>query len=66
MEEIRNSLVFVKAINRWARRRRPFAGGRQFGVDFATWNACYPQLAAAYQKAATVIAGRNGRFLPRF
>lgn len=58
--------ALIKAINRWVRRTRPFEGGKQFGVDFRTWNVTYPQIASAYKAAATVIAGRPGYFMPKF
>lgn len=58
--------ALVKAINRRVRRHDYFAGGRQYGVDYATWRVCYPKMAAAFQAAAEVLAGRTGRFMPRF
>lgn len=56
----------IKAINRWVRRTRPFEGGRQFGVDWPTWSACYPQTAQVFLRSARAITGRDGLFMPRF
>jgi hypothetical protein len=56
----------IKCINRRVKKTRPFAGGRRFGVDYTTWNVCYPQTAQLYSKAAEIFYGRTGRFMPRF
>ncbi len=56
----------IKAINRWVRKNNPFEGGKQYGVDFATWNVCYPQLSKMYVKCAEIMVERTGRFMPRF
>jgi len=56
----------LKAINRWARRTRPFEGGMQYGVDWPTWCASYPHIASAFLRSARAITGRDGLFMPRF
>ena len=56
----------LKAINRWVRKYPPFQGGRTFGVDYPTWNVCYPQTAAIFQRCAEIHTGRSGFFMPRF
>jgi len=62
-----NSRTFLKAINRYVRRKRVFDGGRTFGVDYATWQVCYPQIAKAYNQAASLFLGRPvTRALPIF
>jgi len=61
-----NHRAIIKSINRWTRKTKPFAGGRTFGVDFATWYVCYPQIAQTYLASAEVITGRKGRFMPHF
>lgn len=62
--EKENARVVLKAINRHVRRKRIFEGGRTFGVDFNTWNACYPHIASVFNKAAEIFIGREGRFMP--
>ena len=61
-----NPRAIVKAINRKVRRHGFFDGGRAFGVDYATWCHCYPQMASVFNQAAEKITGRSGRYLPRF
>ena len=56
----------VKAINRHIRKDRPFQGGMQYGVDWPTWATCYPQTATLFNRAAQVLMGRDGRFMPIF
>lgn len=58
--------TIIRSINRWARRTQPFHGGRQYGVDYATWTVCYPHLAHQFQRAVECVTGRSGRFLPKF
>lgn len=60
------AITIVKAINRHVKRHRLMSGGRTFGVDFPTWNVCYPHLAKAFREAGRVIAGRDGLFMPQF
>lgn len=64
--EIIEATAVCKAINRHCRKAQVFQGGRQFGVDYTTWAVTYPQMAHAFQKAAKIITGRDGRFMPRF
>jgi hypothetical protein len=61
-----NARAVIKAINRRIRRHGFFDGGRAFGVDYATWNVTYPQMASVFNQAASQLTGRPGRYLPRF
>lgn len=54
----------MKAINRHVRKARIFEGGKAYGVDWPTWNVCYPHLARAFCNAAEVVMGRKGLFMP--
>lgn len=65
-DDIKAAVAIVKAINRRVRRHGFFDGGKAFGVDYNTWVAVYPQMAFEYNKAAEVIQGKPGRYLPRF
>ncbi len=56
----------IKSINRQVNKMEYFKGGKQFGVDFATWSVTCPQMAQMFSEAAKVLTGREGRFLPRF
>jgi hypothetical protein len=56
--------AIVKAINRRVRRHRYFEGGRLFGVDYPTWAVTHPQMAREFNKAAAVLTGRKGHFMP--
>ena len=56
------AIATVKAINRHLRKH--WHGG-VFGWDYATFSAVHPGLCSVFNKAASVIAGRKGRFLPR-
>lgn len=56
--------TFVKAINRRCRRGKLW-GNDRYGTYFATWYTCNPQVASAYIIAATALAGRPGRYMPR-
>lgn len=63
----RGAVAVIKAINRRARAGLLMCGAvGSWGVDFATWAAYYPRTAAVYQAAAETVAGRPGRFMPRF
>lgn len=60
-----NAKAVIKSITRHLNKINAFGGGRQYGIDHNTWRACYPQISNEFQKAAIVLTGRNGRFVPR-
>jgi len=51
----------VKSITRHLRKTREFRGP----WDYATWCVLHPQMATEFSKAAQLLVGRPGRFLPR-
>ena len=57
-----SAIATAKSINRHMRRN--WHGG-MFGWDYATFSVYFPRMCAVFNEAATVIAGRKGRFLPR-
>lgn len=61
---MKESIAIIKAINRHMKKERPFAGGTQFGVDYNTWCATFPQTSSVYSKHAEILVGRKGRFFP--
>jgi len=57
--------TLAKAINRRLRRTKAFYGGGPWGLDFATFQATYPQMCQAFNQAAEILTGKPGRYIPR-
>ncbi len=61
-----NHRAILKAINRHIKKRRIMLdrGFPDYGVDFATWHCCYPQMASMFRHHAEKLMGRDGLFMP--
>lgn len=59
-----SNLAILKSINRHVKHIRAFEGGRQYGVDFATWSHCYPQTSRVFREVAEQHTGKKAAFMP--
>lgn len=64
MTQKQQAKSIIKSITRHLNKTKAFSGGRMYGIDCRTWRACYPQMSFEFQKAAIILTGRNGRFIP--